>query len=113
MSEKQYLPIVTRDLSQRVAVRSILYLRQETRYIRIVTTSGEVHFRGHVQEIAKQLTESTIRFVWGHSYILINMDRVVKMADACIYFDTGRTLMIGKNNYIALRKVFNNYLLSL
>ena len=110
MGTKAYLPIISRDLTQKVRIASILYLTQETRYIRIVTDRGEVVVRGKLEDMARSLPAS---FDYCHSYLLIDLDRVEKMQDVCIYFDNGRRLHVGKGSYVAFRKRFHEYLLSL
>ena len=106
----KYLPIISRDLTQKIRIASILYLTQETRYIRIVTDRGEVVVRGKLEDMARSLPAS---FDYCHSYLLIDLDRVEKMQDVCVYFDNGRCLHVGKGSYVAFRKRFHEYLLSL
>lgn len=107
---KTYLPVISRDLSQKIRITSILYLQQETRYVRVVTDKTEIVFRGKLAEIAKMLSAS---FDFCHSYLLINLERVEKMYDAHIYFDDGRKLRVGRGSFAAFRKQFNEYLRSL
>ena len=107
---RTYLPIISRDLTQKIRIASILYIVQETRYIRIVTDRGEVVVRGKLEDIARTLPAS---FDYCHSYLLIDLERVEKMQDVCIFFDNGVCLPVGKGSYVSFRKRFHEYLLSL
>ena len=107
---RTFLPIISRDLTQKIRIASILYLTQETRYIHIVTDRGEVVVRGKLEDMARSLPAS---FDYCHSFLLINLDRVEKMQDVCVYFDNGRCLHVGKGSYVAFRKRFHEYLLSI
>lgn len=104
---RQYLPIISRDLTQKIRLASILYIRQETRYVHIVTDRGEVVVRGKLADIARSLPAA---FDFCHSYLLIDRDRVEKLQDVNIYFDNGKYLHVGKASYVAFRKRFNEYL---
>ena len=104
---KKYLPIISRDLSQKIRIASILYLKQETRYVHIVTDRGEVVVRGKLADIAGALPAA---FDFCHSYLLIDRDRVEKLQDVSIFFDNGKRLHVGKASYVAFRKRFNEYL---
>ncbi|MCR5134434.1 MAG: LytTR family transcriptional regulator [Clostridiales bacterium] len=110
MDRKIYLPIICRDLSQKIRISSILYLQQETRYVRIMTDHGEVVIRGQLADVAEGLPAS---FYECHSYLMVNCDRVEKMRDGSIFFDDGTCLPVGKGSYAAFRKRFNAYLRSL
>ena len=107
---RTFLPIISRDLTQKIRIASILYLTQETRYIHIVTDRGEVVVRGKLEDMARSLPAS---FDYCHSFLLINLDRVEKMQDVCVYFDNGRCLHVCKGSYVAFRKRFHEYLLSI
>ena len=65
-ASRKYLPIISRDLTQKVRIASILYIAQETRYIHIVTDRGEVVVRGKLADIARRLPAS---FDFCHSYL--------------------------------------------
>lgn len=104
---RRYLPIISRDLSQKVRIYSILYIRQETRYIRIVTDKDEIVIRGKLSDLARGLPAS---FDFCHSYLIIDKDRVEKLQDVRIFFDNGTSISVGKGAYIAFRKRFNEYL---
>ena len=106
-ASRKYLPIISRDLTQKVRIASILYIAQETRYIHIVTDRGEVVVRGKLADIAGRLPAS---FDFCHSYLLLDLDRVEKLQDVRIFFDNGRTLEVGKGSYVAFRKRFTEYL---
>lgn len=110
MGTRTVLPIISRDLTQKIRIASILYLKQETRYVHIVTDSGEVVVRGKLADIARSLPAS---FDFCHSYLLIDRDRVEKLQDVNIYFDNGKHLHVGKGSYVAFRKRFISYLRSL
>lgn len=104
---RTYLPIISRDLSKKVRIASILYLKQETRYVHIVTDGEEVIVRGKLRDLVRGLPAS---FDFCHSYLVVDRDRVDKLMDVCIYFDNGKSLKVGKGSYVAFRKRFNEYL---
>ena len=104
---RKYLSIISRDLSQKVALADILFLRQEMRNVIFATTKGQVATRGKLNEYQEQLSKP---FVKAHSYLIVNLARVEKMADEIICFDNGSNLKIGYANYVGIRKVFNKYL---
>jgi DNA-binding LytR/AlgR family response regulator len=106
-AHKDYLPIISRDLSQKVRIHSILYIWQETRYIHIVTDREEIVVRGKLHDLARGLPAS---FDFCHSYLIIDKDRVEKLQDVRIYFDNGTSIHVGKGSYVAFRKRFNEYL---
>ncbi len=110
MADRKYLAIVSRDLSQKVLLSSILFADQQLRAIRIVTDRGMVTIRGKLGVLETLLPET---FIHCHSYLIVNLERVEKMTDEMIFFDEGTQLKTGKGSYVNARKQFNQYLKTL
>ena len=107
---RRVFAIITRDVSQKVEISSILYIAQQLRDVDIVTSKGVVTVRGKVGELTERMSH---RLVQCHHYLAVNLERVEKMANECLYFDDGHTLKLGQASYARLRKRFNAYLLQL
>ena len=106
----EYLVIISRDVSQKVAKRSVLYLEQKMREVRFCTDKGEVYVKGKVRDMVLAMADG---MYLCHQYLAINLDRVEKMTEESVFFDSGDSLKMGRNKYIETRKAFNDYLKSL
>lgn len=108
---REYLPIIEKDISGKVKQADILYLAQDLRNVVIVRREGSsVIVRGHVGDFKDKLDEN---FHMCHSYLIINLERIVSMTAETIEFDNGEEKHIGRNNFYKVRKVYNNYLINL
>ena len=76
----------------------------------IVTEFEKIHVRGKVEEFIDKLNSDFYRC---HTYLVINLSKVARMGSCTVLFDNGEELTIGRNNFIKLRRVYNEYLMNL
>lgn len=103
----KYLVVIKAEASHKLRQKEILFLKQNLRDVIIVTERGAVAQKGKVIEFKEKLEEN---FYVCHSYCIVNLDRIESMHDNTIFFDCGKQVKLGKNNYIKTKQAFNEYL---
>ena len=93
----KYLVVIKAEASHKLRQKEILFLKQNLRDVIIVTERGAVAQKGKVIEFKEKLEENFL-------------DRIESMHDNTIFFDCGKQVKLGKNNYIKTKQAFNEYL---
>jgi DNA-binding LytR/AlgR family response regulator len=86
----------------------ILYLEQDSKKLWIeISEEGkeQVTAQGNIRDISDNLES---RFFQCHSYLIINLKRVVSMSSGTIVFDNGETKHLGRDAFFKTRKAFLN-----
>lgn len=106
---KEYVCVNGKGETWKVLKENILYIRQEQRYVVIHTREGEIKRWGKMKDMFPDLEEDSSIYRC-HSYCLINFDCVNGMKDSVVYFEGGKTMYLGINNFRQVRKAFICYL---
>ncbi|HKM28863.1 MAG TPA: LytTR family DNA-binding domain-containing protein [Anaerovoracaceae bacterium] len=104
---KDFIDVVKRRYIERVPIDKILYVERNKRKVRIVTTDQTHEFYTTMEEVVEKLDN---RFYLCLKYCAINFERVTKMEDQVIYFDTGDTYLLGKDNYGRTKQRYYAYI---
>ena len=64
-----------------------------------------IAIQGRMRDIADNLES---RFYLCHSYLIVNLSRVIFMSQGTITFDNGCTKHLGRDTYVRARKAFLN-----
>ncbi len=108
--EKNYLPIIRKCLSGKVLVDEIVCIKQDLRQVKVVTDKGVVSLRGKIEDTNRYLTDD---FFQCHSYLIVNLTKILAMSNNTIFFTNKRKIELGRDNFIKTRKAYNRYLSSL
>ncbi len=108
MDDSVYLPVITRNVSEKIYIRDIALIMREGRKLRIWTADGgEICVYGRMEEARSFLDE---RFCSCMAGMTVNLDLVKKMEGDTILFIDGRTISMGRDSYVRARQKFNIYL---
>ena len=97
-----------KSITMKIPYAEILYIEQFEEKLWIVKNDkieGQLTIPGAVRDISNNLEA---RFYQCHSYLIINIRRVVLMSKATITFDNGCTKHLGRDAFVRARKAFLN-----
>lgn len=92
----------------KIQYADILYIEQAENQLWIKKSEKNAELliiSGRVRDISSNLEA---RFYLCHSYLIINMKRVVSMSKGTVVFDNGDEKHMGRDAYFKTRKAFNN-----
>lgn len=104
---KAFIDVIRKNYIERVSIDDILYIERNKRKVRIVTTDQTHEFYTTMEEVVEKLDN---RFYLCLKYCAINFDRVIKMQEQVVYFDTGDTYFLGKDNYGRTKQRYHAYI---
>ena len=102
-----FLVIRNKDETTKIIVKEILFVEQRARKLMFQTLMEKAECYGRIAQIKETLG---ISFVFAHSYLLVNLSRIVKMKQGEIHFDNGHVLHMGKQSFNHTRRAFEEYL---
>lgn len=105
----EYVSIITNKICTRVRIDDIEMIEREGRRIHILTGQDEFICYEKIETLAPLLVNRA--FFRAKSGLIVNFRLVNRLADQEIVFMSGRTCVIGRNNYIKTRAAYKRYLL--
>lgn len=105
---QEWIAHIGKERTLKIPTCEVLYIEQTGKQLDIHKSDRIVYVPGRLAEASNQLEEP---FYQCHSYLMINIARVVAMTKGTIIFDNGREKYVGRENFAKTRKKFNNYLL--
>jgi DNA-binding LytR/AlgR family response regulator len=105
---KMRIPILTRAETTHVNSGDILYAESRLRLILLSTTQRLYRYYGKLDDLMRFLDESFYRC---HVSWIINLDKVVSVKNSAVHMEDGKVILLGRNKFQAMRKVYINYLL--
>jgi len=112
MSEKtneNNIAVISNNVCAQIRIDDIEYIEQLGRKVHIVSSTGDYCFYEKMCNLAPAITERAFyRVMKG---LIINCDKIVRLQNHEIVFESGRTYGMGRNNFIKLRQVYKRYLL--
>ena len=105
MSEK--LVFKTKRGIYALPVDEIVFMEKDRRKIRVHTDRDTMEFYGSFREFAEGLDR---RFIYCHRSYIINMDKIVVMADSYIFMTGNVSVFFGRDTYNRARRIFYEYL---
>lgn len=112
MSEKEAensIAVISNRVCAQIRIDDIEYIEQVGRKVHIVSSTGEYCFYEKMRNVAPAITERAFyRVMKG---LIINCDKIARLENHEIVFESGRTYGMGRNNFIKLRQVYKRYLL--
>lgn len=95
----------------KVPLQNIEYFESKNTTIMLHLVNGQqIRTYGKLGNIEKELEHKN--FLRCHQSYLINMEHISGMAEACFIMDSGKTAYIRKRDYTAMKKIFNQYIVS-
>ncbi len=107
MNKRLYIPIVRASEIVKVYLDEIAYIESELRKINYYTDESTYSVYAKLDDIASKLPESFYRC---HKRCFINLEKVRKMSDNTIYFENGKSIIMGQNNFIKAKHAYKNFL---
>lgn len=104
---RKYIPIETRKETGRIYLGEIIYIEKQLRKTILITRTRKVGLYCKMEEIKKYTDE---RFLECHRSYLFNMDKILRMADQCVYMERGYCVSLGQDSFSRGRRVFRDYL---
>lgn len=104
-----FISIITNKICARIRVEDIELIEQEGRKIHILTANEEFVCYDKVEALVPVLVGRS--FYRAKRGLIVNFNAVSRLKDQEIFFESGRSYALGRNNYIKTRKAFKNYLL--
>lgn len=102
-----FIPVITKEYSRKVAISDILYIEQRQRRLTIVTVDGTYVCAGHLKNIEERLDK---RFYHSLKSLVLNMDMVEVAINQSIFFCNGSSLMLSRESYIRTKQYYTAYL---
>lgn len=103
------LTLITKATSEVIGITDILYVETDRRKVNIVTDKERYSLIIDIGQLRRVL-EIKEEFLSCHKTFVINIKKVKKMRDGEIVFMNNDVRYLGKNNFIAARKRFNEFM---
>ena len=103
----EYIIVLTGNLAARIRISDILYIERYKRKIKIVTAQEEYAYYERIENIKPLLDDNFFPCLKG---CYINLEKVISMHDRKIMFEGGRTLYLGRENFIKTMQYYKLYL---
>lgn len=107
--KRQYIPIIRASEIVKVYFDEIAYIESELRKINYHTDERMYSVYAKLDDVAERLPES---FYQCHKRCLINLEKVKRMSDNTIYFENGKSISIGQNNFIKAKRAYKVFLMN-
>ena len=102
------ISIITAKSCARIHIDDIEYIEQDGRKLEIMTCELQYSVYEHIDNLAPYIkSKSFFRALKG---TLINFDRVRNIEEDTIYFESGKSISMGRNNICKTRNAFKKYL---
>ena len=106
---EKYIPFVNRKDCCKILLKDILYLENDARRVRIMTTEGAYCQYAKLSDLEPYFREESCFFPAMKS-LIVNFDYVSAMKNQIIYFNDGTEYPIGRSNYLRTKHKFVSYL---
>ena len=103
------LTLITKATSEVIGITDILYVETDRRKVNIVTDKERYSLIIDIGQL-RRILEIKEEFLSCHKTFVINIKKVKKMRDGEIVFMNNDVRYLGKNNFIAARKRFNEFM---
>lgn len=103
------LSIVSGSRAVRVVVDDIEVVEQAGRVLHIITPDDDYTCFESIESIASLLEARG--FYRSMKKVMINLDKVMEMSGNEITFMSGTTIVMGRNNFLASKKAFKEYMM--
>lgn len=104
---RKYIPIETKQETGRIYLAEIIYIEKQLRKTVFITKTRQISQYCSMEEIKAYTDE---RFLDCHRSYLFNMDKILRMADQCVYMEQGYCVNLGQESFSRGRKQFRIYL---
>ena len=103
------ISIISAKMCARIMIADIEYIEQDGRQLHIFTADTDyvVYENINMMVDAVQYDDSFFRSLKA---IIINFNRVTKMEDDYIYFESGRCITLGRNSFCKTRNAFKKHI---
>ena len=108
MTDKSSIPVINRSEAVRVYTSDILYIENDGRKIHIYTENGDISTYRKIDEISGLLPPAFYRC---HKSLMINLEKVTKMAGGVIYFGNTASYKLGRENFSKAIQTYKRYLI--
>ena len=104
---KEYILILTSNLTARIKVSDIAYVERDKRKLRIVTNLEAYEYYERLENVEPLLDRRFFPCLKG---CYINLEKVISMRDQRITFEGGQALYLGRENFIKTVQYYKIYL---
>ena len=104
---EKYIPIIRRTDCCKVPVSDILYIQQRGRVTNIVTEQETFSQYAKAGDYEGYLDRRFFRCLRS---VIINFEQVQAMRDQTIFFQNGKSVELGRSNYVSTKQAFAAYL---
>lgn len=108
LGNSNWVGFVARAESLKVPFDEVIYIEQVGKTLHIHRDVDIIHVPGRISNISAVMGEPLFQC---HSYLIINLSKVLMMAKGEIIFDNLMSAHLGDGTYHKTRKKFNQYLL--
>lgn len=99
LEQKMFIYKESRE-QKKIPIKNILYFESNLRKIKMVTTSGDIHFNSTLSEIQGQLPST---FLSPHGSFLVNFAHVISIGKDKLTMSNGTSIFISRRNMGAVR----------
>ncbi len=107
-ADQNWIALIAKTESVKVLYDDVLYIEQVGDNLNIYKDTDTIQIPGRISKISIGMGE---QFFQCHSYLIINLSRVLAMTRGEILFDNLTSTHLGEKNYYKARKKFNRFLL--
>ena len=97
----EYYVIETPYSYARIALRDILYIYKEKKYVIFITMQGDFHQRRSISKIWEQLGHKN--FVWVDRGVIVNIKKVQRVMKSELILENGSAIKISRSNLQRVR----------
>lgn len=109
VSLPEYISVISGTRCAKIRIDEIELIEQEGRKLHVITPEKDYDFYGSLNTIAQALCERA--FFRPMKTMIINLDKVSDINGYNINFQSGQTVVMGKNALQNMKKAFRRYLL--
>lgn len=104
------ISIISAKMCARIMIEDIEYIEQEGRQLHIFTSDTDyvVYENINMMVEAVRYKDSFFRSL---KTIIVNFNRITKMEDEYIYFESGRCITLGRNSFCRTRNAFKKHIM--
>lgn len=101
------IPIKSRKETANVNLDDVLFISKQLRKVIVHTCERQYEYYSKMSEVPEHLDD---RFFKCHYSLYINLEKVRSMRDNTIYFNTGKSVLIGTTNFFKTKKAYFKYI---
>ena len=105
---KKFVPIIKKGETCKVFLDSIMLIEQDLRKTLIYTEEDTYCVYAKIDEFVQYLDDNFLRC---HHSCIINLDKVIKMKEQTVYFESGFKITMGRDKFQSARQHFARYML--